>query len=56
MFDMVKIYGKFGLDSEPTAEDYDFISMHLWGDAEGVYLNKDEVKDTNMNLLITGHV
>lgn len=29
-FDKIKIYGVFGNQIEPTAEKYDFKSIHLW--------------------------
>ncbi len=38
MFDRVKIYGKYGTDQIPSPVNYDFKSMHLWLDAEGIYL------------------
>ena len=40
MFDKVKIYGKYGTEQIPSADDYDFKSIHLWQDAEGIYLDK----------------
>lgn len=41
MFDKVKIYGKYGIDQIPSADNHDFVSMHLWSDAEGIYLYKN---------------
>lgn len=29
-FDNVKIYGKYGKDSTPTPQNYDFKSVNLW--------------------------
>jgi hypothetical protein len=37
-FDRVKLYGTFGKDSLPSAQNYDFKSFPLWEDAEGIYL------------------
>jgi len=31
-FDNVKMYGKWGKNSDPTPEDYDFTSTNLWED------------------------
>ena len=53
-FDYIKMYGKFGKDSEPSSEDYDFKSFHLWEDAQGVYLRRDDVRKSNMNLILYG--
>jgi hypothetical protein len=56
MFDRVKIYGAFGKDANPTVQVHDFVSMHLWEDAEGVFLYGTEVKQNYINLLIVGEV
>jgi hypothetical protein len=36
-FDKIKIYGTFG-DKEISETEFDFKSIHLWEDAEGVFL------------------
>ena len=48
------MYGKYGNNAEPTAEDYDFKSTYLWEDAEGIYLFKNEMKAKNMVLILYG--
>ena len=55
-FDRVRIYGSFGHESTPSESQYDFKSIHLWEDAEGVFLYGKEVKENNVNLLIVGEV
>jgi hypothetical protein len=29
-FDKVKIFGSFGKDSQPSSDQHDFASVHLW--------------------------
>lgn len=52
-FDNVKIYGKYGKNN-PTSENYDFKSVNLWEDGEGLFIKKKDMKDTNMYLLLVG--
>lgn len=57
-FENVKIYGKYG-QNDPTPEDYDFKSVNLWEDGEGLFVTYKQmeekgVKDKNMNLLLVG--
>jgi hypothetical protein len=56
MFDKVKIYGSFGKNSNPTQDTHDFESMHLWSDAEGIFLYGSEIKDKNINIFIVGEI
>lgn len=46
------MYGTFGKDSLPSADHYDFKSLYLWEDAEGIYLLRHEIKDLSMNLIL----
>jgi hypothetical protein len=29
-FDKIKMYGSFGTESDPSSQNYDFKSVHLW--------------------------
>jgi hypothetical protein len=44
IFDQVKMFGAYGEKSLPSSSKYDFKSLSLWEDAEGVYLTKAELK------------
>ena len=56
MFDKVKIYGSFGTNTNPTKDSHDFESMHLWSDAEGIFLYGSEIKNKNINIFIVGEI
>ena len=53
-FDNIKIYGKYGKDVAVSPQDFDFKSINLWEDGEGVFLKKSELKQKNFVLLIVG--
>lgn len=53
-FDNVKIYGKYGKDATPTPKDYDFKSINLWEDGEGIFIRKADLKQKKMVLLVVG--
>jgi hypothetical protein len=53
-FDNIKIYGKFGKNSNPTPQEFDFKSINLWEDGEGIFLKKDQLKQKTLMLLIVG--
>jgi hypothetical protein len=53
-FDSIKIYGKYGKDVAVSAQDFDFKSINLWEDGEGVFLKRTELKQRNFVLLIVG--
>lgn len=55
-FDKIKMYGSFGTESDPSSQNYDFKSVHLWEDAEGIYLSRKELKQLKLNLILYGEI
>ena len=52
-FDNCKIYGSFG-EIDPKASHYDFKSVSLYENGEGVFLSKDQVKSNVFKILVLG--
>lgn len=52
--DNLKVYGKYGSDATPTPQDYDFKSVSLWEDGEGIFLSKKKLKENAFSILVIG--
>lgn len=53
--DQLKIYANAGLGVEPTVEKHDFESVHVWGDAEAIFISKGQLKgEKGLSIYIAG--
>lgn len=54
--DNVKMFAKYGLGEEPTPSDHDLASIHVWNEAEAIFISKEQVENmVGLILLITGN-
>lgn len=42
--DSLKIFANRGYKEEPTQEKHDYESIHVWNDAEAIFISRAEVK------------
>lgn len=54
--DNVRIYANLGLKEEPTSAKHDFMSTHVWGEAEAILLSKADLKgEKDLSIYIVGN-
>jgi hypothetical protein len=47
---MMANYGK----STPTVSSYDLKSIHIWDDGQGIFIEKTDLKDMYLTILVEG--
>jgi hypothetical protein len=50
----IHLVASFGRKTPPTLEKYEIGSVHLWNDGLGIFLEKDEMKEMVITILVVG--